>query len=45
MDHLNGVLYTDYLESMDDLRPVQPPSTEETSEAATEEILEPLAEE
>ena len=45
IDHLNGVLYTDYLESMDDLRPVQPPSTEETSDAAAEEIPEPVAEE
>ena len=26
--HLNGVLYTDYLESMDELQPVEPTSTE-----------------
>jgi peptide deformylase len=28
IDHLNGVLYTDYLESMDELQPVEPTSTE-----------------
>jgi peptide deformylase len=28
IDHLNGVLYTDYLESMDELQPVEPSSTE-----------------
>ena len=28
IDHLNGVLYTDYLESMDELQPVEAASTE-----------------
>ena len=28
IDHLNGVLYVDYLESMDELQPVEPDSTE-----------------
>ena len=28
IDHLNGVLYVDYLESMDDLKPVEKTSTE-----------------
>jgi len=28
IDHLNGVLYVDYLESMDELQPVEPTSTE-----------------
>jgi peptide deformylase len=28
IDHLNGVLYVDYLESMDELQPVEPASTE-----------------
>ena len=28
IDHLNGVLYVDYLESMDELKPVEPDSTE-----------------
>ncbi len=28
IDHLNGVLYTDYLESMDELQPVELASTE-----------------
>ena len=28
IDHLNGVLYVDYLESMDELQPVEPSSTE-----------------
>jgi peptide deformylase len=28
VDHLNGVLYVDYLESMDELQPVEAPSTE-----------------
>ncbi len=28
IDHLNGVLYVDYLESMDELQPVEPVSTE-----------------
>ena len=37
IDHLNGVLYTDYLESMDELRPVQPPAAEEALEAIAEE--------
>jgi peptide deformylase len=27
VDHLNGVLYVDYLESMDELQPVEAPST------------------
>lgn len=28
IDHLNGVLYVDHLESMDELQPVEPSSTE-----------------
>ena len=28
IDHLNGVLYVDHLESMDELQPVEPASTE-----------------
>ena len=28
IDHLNGVLYVDYLENMDELHPVEPDSTE-----------------
>jgi peptide deformylase len=28
IDHLNGVLYVDYLESMDELQPVEAPSSE-----------------
>ena len=37
IDHLNGVLYTDYLESIDDLRPLRPPAAEEASEPVAEE--------
>jgi len=44
MDHLNGTLYTDYLESMDELRPVQPPAFEDGQELLAEEAAEPAAE-
>ncbi len=37
LDHLNGVLYIDHLESLDELRKVEPPSEEDAASADAEE--------
>jgi len=37
LDHLNGVLYVDHLDSLDDLRKLEPPQAEETSEPVARE--------
>lgn len=37
MDHLNGVLYIDHLDSLDDLRELESPHAEEGSEAVAQE--------
>ena len=37
IDHLNGILYIDYLESMDDLRPVEMLQPEEASDPLAED--------
>ncbi len=45
MDHLNGVLYIDYLDSLDDLRRPEPPPAQEASGPPDEEGPEAVAQE